>query len=147
MTRRLQITSIVTSIPAILDVDFDSLNAALMKHFKARVSTENPIFRVETTPDLEAVYLQTLGPIRQQHNCRCCLSFLREFGSMAHVVGGKLVSVLWSIDLKLIPQEYAQAVALMNLAVQNGAIKEQVFVPKNTKSLGVKHQGGWGTST
>lgn len=44
--------------------------------------------------------------IRQEHNCNCCKSFLRQYGGIVSIVNNKLIS-MWDIEVE---QEYQQSV-------------------------------------
>ena len=57
------------------------------------------LFRVNPGVDLFALYLQQFDPQdRQYHNCNCCHSFLRRYGSLAVLAeDGSIEPALWAV--------------------------------------------------
>jgi len=74
---------------------FTSLKAPLMENFNKRFK-DLPLFTVELDRDkIVETYLNSFPEeLRQEHNCSCCKSFLRQFAGIVTIQENKMVT-LW----------------------------------------------------
>lgn len=74
---------------------FNSLKAPLMENFNKRFK-DLPLFTVELDRDkIVETYLSSFPEeLRQEHNCSCCKSFLRQFAGIVTIQENKMVT-LW----------------------------------------------------
>lgn len=74
---------------------FNSLKAPLMENFNRRFK-DLPLFTVELDRDkIVETYLNSFPEeLRQEHNCSCCKSFLRQFAGIVTIQENKMVT-LW----------------------------------------------------
>jgi hypothetical protein len=74
---------------------FTSLKAPLMENFNKRFK-DLPLFTVELDRDkIVETYLSSFPEeLRQEHNCSCCKSFLRQFAGIVTIQENKMVT-LW----------------------------------------------------
>lgn len=84
---------------------FSNIKQQVKEKFDSMVGQ---LYTVE--PDREKIWELYLNgfreDIRQEHNCNCCKSFLRQYGGIVTIVDNKLVSI-WDIKVK---QEYVQSI-------------------------------------
>lgn len=78
------------------------------------LSKSNELFYVSI--DREVIwenYLEAFEEAtKQEHNCNCCKSFLRQYGGIVAIIGGKKVSI-WD-NMENVPEDYK--VSIMNLS-------------------------------
>ena len=86
---------------------FQALKKQISDNFK-RLPT-SPLFCVAI--DRDEIWNQYISgfdeEVRQEHNCNCCRSFLRQFGNIVTIKDGKVVSIWDNIET---PEEYAGAI-------------------------------------
>lgn len=110
------------------DSKFHAVTKAMQATLNERLSEHDGIlFRVDAG-DLFDVYLEQFirADYRQYHNCNCCHSFLRQFGSLVVITEhGTLRSALW--DEKRLPSRhvYRNVVKTLRQVVERGSITEQ----------------------
>lgn len=81
--------------------DFHKVKEAIEQRFT--LLAKHQLFRVQTLErnTLVDLYLGTFQDpeIRQDHNCNCCKSFLRQYGDIVAIIDGK-VETLWDITVE-----------------------------------------------
>lgn len=85
------------------------------------------LFRVDAG-DLFEVYLSSFPEEdRQYHNCNCCHSFLRRYGSLAVLAeDGSIEPALWTVVDGVTPERhYAPALEALARAVRGGRVVDQ----------------------
>jgi len=87
---------------------FSRFNEQLNKNFSEIAATGN-IFYVDVDRDLVfSIYLSSFPEYtRQEFNCNCCKSFLRQYAGIVTIVNNKIVSI-W--DNLQVPERYVTAV-------------------------------------
>lgn len=124
--------------------DFDGLTRSAHRALsRALDEGKGVLFRVDAG-DLFERYLDSFADPadRQYHNCNCCHSFLRRFGSLVVLTeSGDLRSALW--DEALLPRHHAYHEVAMSLreAVEAGRIVDQFLWDE--REWGVREAGGF----
>lgn len=124
--------------------DFDDLARSAQRQLAHALDAgKGVLFRVDVA-DLFGLYLDQFFPAddRQYHNCNCCHSFLRRYGSLVYMTeSGDVRSALW--DEHLLPTSHAYhgvAVALRR-AVEAGRVVDQFLWDE--REWGVREAGGF----
>lgn len=115
---------------------FQEIRYAVNKQFM--VLTNSDLFVVGLDKNtLFNAYLDTFtDPVeRQQHNCSCCKSFLRNYGNVIAIVAGK-VKTVWDFELP-INSEYRKVPSALRQLVLDAPILS-VFATKQ-KKLGTEY--------
>ena len=94
----------------------------------------------------EAIYEAYLSgfdtvEMRKEHTCNCCKSFLVRLGSLVYVDDGEYKSVLWSMNIKSVPDVYRKSVLNLKQFVEASAkinakhayVAAEAFVGENNK--------------
>ncbi|MFA5670264.1 MAG: hypothetical protein WC967_13560 [Balneolaceae bacterium] len=93
-----------------------------------QVLAQHQLFVVELNRDaLVDAYLSCFSDldIRQEHNCNCCKSFLRQYGGIVAIVNNE-VQTIWDFELEGLYQDVPKTLAKL---VREAAIRD-VFVSK-----------------
>lgn len=126
------------------DLAWDALVAAIYKHFGQQNA---PLFRTEPTADLWSTFLKNLSPsVRQQHNCRACAKFFKDFGALVTINDrGEVKSAVWPAEATMKADKllapYVKAVAKLRDHVQWGEVTSAFYSPLS--KLGQPVTGEW----
>lgn len=96
----------------------------MFQEVKTKVQTQfaklsaNPLFRVEVDRDkIWEVYLNAFAEDKkQENNCNCCKSFLRQFAGIVSIENGKIVT-LW--DFEVDDEEYKEPIKAVGRYVRS----------------------------
>jgi len=96
----------------------------MFQEIKTKVQTQfaklcaNPLFRVEVDRDqIWEVYLNAFAEDKkQENNCNCCKSFLRQFAGIVSIENGKIVT-LW--DFEVDDEEYKEPIKAVGRYVRS----------------------------
>lgn len=101
-----------------------------------KMTADGRLFRVNLDRDaLVDAYLDNLPPEeRQQYNCNCCKSFLRQYGNLVSIDNEYNIRTLW--NFQSIPM-FAKSIAKMDELVFNAAIHAPFMSP--VSELGTDH--------
>lgn len=86
---------------------FNELNKSLIKNFN-KLQNDN-LYQVEVDRDkIFQIYLDGFDDeYRQEHNCNCCKSFLRQYGGIVSIVNNQVVSIWDNLD---VPEIYSKSI-------------------------------------
>jgi len=86
---------------------FNELNKSLIKNFN-KLQNGN-LYQVEVDRDkIFQIYLDGFDDeYRQEHNCNCCKSFLRQYGGIVSIVNNQVVSIWDNLD---VPEVYSKSI-------------------------------------
>lgn len=101
------------------------------------------LFRVDAG-DLFALYLEQFFPAedRQYHNCNCCHSFLRRYGSLVYLTeAGDVRSALWDEHLMPSHHAYHGVAHALRKAVEAGRLVDQFLW--DDREWGTREAGGF----
>lgn len=123
---------------------FSALKSQVQKNFEKL--QKHTLFHVNVDRDkIWEVYLNGFSDeFRQEHNCNCCKSFLRQYGGVVAIINNKMVSVWDDIDS---PQEFQKSVDAMRLYVHSLPIHSTFFAEQRKcgtdKNLDMKRSVVW----
>lgn len=126
------------------DLAWDALVNAIHKHFGLQTG---PLFLTEPTRNLWDTFLRDLDPaVRQQHTCRTCQRFFKDFGALVTITDkGEVKSAIWPAEAAMkadkLLSPYVKAVAKLRDAVQWGAVQTSFHSP--LVKLGLPVTGIW----
>lgn len=115
---------------------FQQLKKAIQKRYDALSENENYIFYKDVDRDkIWEIYLNGFSDegIRQEHNCNCCKSFLRQFSGIVFIKNNVAES-LWNIDLNSIDRLYRESIMDVGDYIESLPITNVFLTP--TKKLG-----------
>ena len=124
---------------------FYLLGNQVAEKFLAEQAKGTHFFRGNPEVDFREVYLNAFetahGPEdRQEHDCRCCLEFLKQVGSLVYVAeDGTLRSALW--DETEVDDYFKPVIAALRAAAENNTIARP-FVSAH-EAYGEIEKGGW----
>ena len=110
---------------------FQKIKSAVSKQF-AKMEAEG-LYMIDVDRDaLWNAYLNGFSDpdFKQEHNCNCCKSFIRQYGGVVSIKDGKLSSI-WDVGLV---GEYTEAAMAMAKIVHESKVSD-IFVSKH-KGLG-----------
>lgn len=109
---------------------FNTLQKSVQKQFE-KVLAGGVLYRVASDRDkIWEVYLNGFSEeLKQEHNCNCCKSFIRQYGGIVSIKDG-VISTLWDIDTDPI---YAEPIKALKKYVTALAI-EGLFFSENVKA-------------
>lgn len=130
------------------DAEFDAFNEAMRRHFEISKLEHGPlVFTTDADPTtIIHEYLAGFSDPtqRQVHNCDCCKSFLRRYGSLVFVrADGRQVPALWGDSASHFdfPQMYRTSVATMKNIVAEARITGPFL--HSDRKWGTIRAGGW----
>ena len=84
--------------------------------------------------ELFNAYLGTFppGPLRQEHNCNCCKSFLRNYGNIVAIDANNEIQTLWDFEIEGVYEDVPEALASV---IRYTVDIDRVFLTK-VKKLG-----------
>jgi len=124
--------------------DFDDLTRSAQSALaRALEQGKGGLFRVDAGDLFEQYLAQFADPAdRQYHNCNCCHSFLRRFGSLAYMTeSGDVRSALWDETLLPLNHPYREVVRALHEAVERGRVVDQFLW--DDREWGVREAGGF----
>ncbi len=125
---------------------FDQFNKELQRNFK--FLSEDTLFCVPI--DRDEIWQQYLSGFaaedsRQEHNCNCCRSFLRQYGSIVAIKDSKIVSIWDNLN---VPEEYEQSVQNLSNYIHsfgvNDVFLDSLQVVGTKQSYDQKRNVTWG---
>lgn len=124
--------------------DFDDLTHSAQRSLaRALEHGKGWLFRVDAGDLFEKYLSQFASAVdRQYHNCNCCHSFLRRFGSLVVLTeDGGIVSALW--DESLLPRghAYRRVAAALREAVEAGRVVDLFLWDE--REWGAREAGGF----
>lgn len=104
---------------------FDKLNKSLIKNINNLQETF--LYRVDVDRDkIFQIYLDNFSEeYRQEHNCNCCKSFIRQYGGIVSIVNNKVVSI-WD-NLENIPDIYVKSIKALSAYIHSLPISSVFF--------------------
>ena len=123
---------------------FKDLKSQVQKNFEKL--QKHVLFHVNVDRDkIWEVYLNGFSDeFRQEHNCNCCKSFLRQYGGVVAIINNKMVSVWDDIES---PPEFQKSVDAMRLYVHSLPIHSTFFAEHRKcgtdKNLDMKRSIVW----
>jgi hypothetical protein len=123
---------------------FSALKSQVQKNFEKL--QKHVLFHVNVDRDkIWEVYLNGFSDeFRQEHNCNCCKSFLRQYGGVVAIINNKMVSVWDDIES---PPEFQKSVDAMRLYVHSLPIHSTFFAEQRKcgtdKNLDMKRSVVW----
>lgn len=106
------------------------------------VPVGTPLFRVAPGEHYYRFLQRLPVEVRQEYNCRTCSDFFRHYGDVVWVNSlGQTQSVLWPVNLQLVPALFRDAVRECRDAI-DGLPIVRPFLP-NTRQWGVARTGDW----
>lgn len=102
---------------------FKDIKEKVAKRFDRLVKSGRTIFNVEYSRD--EIWEKYLGgfseDLRQEHNCNCCKSFIRQVGGMVVINEDLTVRTIWGVDSP--PEEYLGPMRALDGYVKSLSIK------------------------
>lgn len=111
---------------------FTTVKKQMQEAFQSLASTSVALFVTDVNRDvLWDTYLNSFAneAEKQEHNCNCCRSFIKQYGNIVGVVDGKLVSI-WNFEPK--DDMFTNAVKNLNDYVLSSEIRD-VFMSSENK--------------
>jgi len=124
-----------------IDQSFLSVNECVAKTFAERMANYGPQLYFTNTSGLSAAYLDGFVEAhRQEHNCNCCLDFLRAYGSLVFIrPDGTTVSALW--DHTVAPVGFEASIRALEETVEFRRVTGVFYGPVGV--WGRVEAGGW----
>lgn len=120
---------------------FRDIKKAMQQLFADMVQGQIYLFITDLEKDkLWDTYLMSYSDpiIRQEHNCSCCRSFIKQYGNIVAIKNGEIVTI-WDFEA---PEEFTDTVAAMKQLVHSSTIRdifisdvEKLGVDKNTQNI------------
>ena len=87
---------------------FSELKALVQAQFNRMLSEGNLFYITIDKDQIWQVYLNGFGDplVKQEHNCNCCKSFIRQFSSIVAIKDNKVVT-MWDIEA---PEKFKNSV-------------------------------------
>lgn len=100
---------------------FSKIKQQVKQRFDEMCQNQTHLYTVEPDRDkIWELYLEGFtDDIRQEHNCNCCKSFLRQYGGIVTIEDNKLCSI-WDIE---VDQEYAKSIKAVRDYINSLPIK------------------------
>ena len=114
---------------------FVKLREAIQARYDLLAKNQDVLYYKNVDRDkIWEVYLNSFPTeTRQEYNCNCCKSFLRQFSGIVAIKNNQVLSI-WDIDLKGIDEEYRAAVRNINKYIATLPVGD-IFVT-DTRKLG-----------
>jgi len=113
---------------------FTTIKKQMQESFAKLVKDQSVLFITDCDRDvLWNTYLDGFpdAGIKQEHNCNCCRSFIKNYGNVVAIVDGKLVSI-WNFEPR--DDSFDKSIKDLNELVINSTIRD-IFIT-NEKKVG-----------